>query len=323
MADGKRMFVPQTVRFPQKGGRVRKLPPLNALRAFEAAGRHLSFSKAADELSVTPGAISQQMRILESWLGTPLFTRDPKGLQLTDAGHAALPHMRDGFDRLAAGTRLMQKGTGPSKVTVSVAPSFASKWLVPRLDHFQERHPEIDIYVHADMEVVDFGAADVDVAVRFGRGGYEGLVTERLMGESIVPVCHPDLTRGQRALRSPADLASHTLIHDDSDKDGVLTWAMWLRAAGVEAEGSQRGPRFNQSSLAIEAAVAGKGVVLARYALAVADLEAARLVIPFAHETPTDFAYWLVYPEAKSVLPEVRAFTAWLKDEVARSRQER
>jgi LysR family glycine cleavage system transcriptional activator len=263
------------------------------------------------------------MRILETWLGASLFTRDPKGLELTEAGQAALPHMRDGFDRLAAGTRLMQSGTGPSKVTVSVAPSFASKWLVPRLDDFQRRHPETDIYVHADMEAVDFSAADVDVAVRFGRGGYDGLVTEKLMGESIVPVCHPDLTRGEHALRSPQDLVHHTLIHDDSDKDGILTWAMWLRAAGVEEAEGQRGPRFNQSSLAIEAAVAGKGVALARYALAVADLEAARLVIPFAHETPTDFAYWLVYPEAKAVLPDVSAFTGWLKAEVERSSQQR
>lgn len=294
---------------------MRKLPPLNALRAFEAAGRHLSFSRAADELNVTPGAISQQMRILEGWLGAPLFKRDPKGLELTEAGLAALPHMREGFDRLATGVRLMQAGSGPSKVTVSVAPSFASKWLVPRLDSFQESHPHLDVYVHADMEVVDFATADVDVAIRFGRGGYEGLVAERLMTESIVPVCAPSLLKDHQ-LDTPADLAKQTLIHDDSDRDGVPTWSMWLRAAGVEEGEGSRGPRFNQSSLVIEAAVAGKGVALARYALAVADLEAARLVIPFGHETPTDFAYWLVYPEAKASLPDVQAFIDWVKSEV-------
>ncbi len=293
---------------------MRKLPPLNALRAFEAAGRHLSFSRAADELAVTPGAISQQMRILESWLGEPLFKRDPKGLQLTEAGMAALPHMREGFDRLAAGTRLMQSGSGPSKVTVSVAPSFASKWLVPRLDAFQEQHPHLDVYVHADMEVVDFATADVDVAVRFGRGGYDDLVSERLMTESIVPVCAPSLAK-EAPLHDPADLSQHTLIHDDSARDGVPTWSMWLRAAGLEDADGSRGPRFNQSSLVIEAAVAGKGVALARYALALADLEAARLVIPFGHETPTDFAYWLVYPEAKAALPDVKAFIDWVTSE--------
>lgn len=293
---------------------MRKLPPLNALRAFEAAGRHLSFSRAADELAVTPGAISQQMRILESWLGEPLFKRDPKGLQLTEAGIAALPHMREGFDRLAAATRLMQSGSGPSKVTVSVAPSFASKWLVPRLDAFQEKHPHLDVYVHADMEVVDFATADVDVAVRFGQGGYDNLVSERLMTESIVPVCAPSLA-AEHALDQPEDLAKHTLIHDDSDRDGVPTWGMWLRAAGLDELEGSRGPRFNQSSLVIEAAVAGKGVALARYALALADLEAARLVIPFGHETPTDFAYWLVYPEAKAALPDVKAFIDWMTSE--------
>ncbi|MEM9839425.1 MAG: LysR family transcriptional regulator, partial [Pseudomonadota bacterium] len=208
---------------------MRKLPPLNALRAFEAAARHLSFSRAADELAVTPGAISQQMRILEDWLGTPLFKRDPRGISLTEAGLAALPHMREGFDRLLTGTRLMKSGTGPARVTVSVAPSFASKWLVPRLDVFQEQEPDIDIYVHADMDVVDFATADVDVAIRFGQGGYEGLVSERLMSESIVPVCAPSLAAKGEALNEPCDLLNHTLIHDDGD--GVPTWPMWLRAA--------------------------------------------------------------------------------------------
>lgn len=294
---------------------MRKLPPLNALRAFEAAGRHLSFSRAADELAVTPGAISQQMRILETWLGTPLFRREPKGLVLTEVGLAALPHMREGFDRLAAGTRLMQSGAGPSRITVSVAPSFASKWLVPRLDAFLARHPDVDVYVHADMDVVDFATADVDVAIRFGRGDYPGLVTDRLMSESVVPVCAPHLARDHAPLDTPADLRNHTLIHDDSDRDGVPTWSMWLRAAGIDEADGARGPRFNQSSLVIEAAVAGKGVALARYALALADLEAARLIIPFGHETPTDFAYWLVYPEAKAALPEVAAFIAWVTSE--------
>lgn len=294
---------------------MRKLPPLNALRAFEAAGRHLSFSRAADELNVTPGAISQQMRILEDWLGTQLFKRDPKGLSLTEAGLAALPHMREGFDRLAAGTRLMKAGSGPSKITVSVPPSFASKWLVPRLDRFQRQHPDLDVYVHADMDVVDFATADVDVAIRFGRGGYDGLQSERLMSESIVPVCAPSLLKDGPPLEMTEDLREHTLIHDDSDKAGVPSWSMWLRAAGVEGDAGDRGPRFNQSSLVIEAAVAGKGVALAKYALAVADLEAARLVIPFDRETPTDFAYYVVYPEAKAALPDVMAFIDWVTTE--------
>jgi LysR family glycine cleavage system transcriptional activator len=294
---------------------MRRLPPLNALRAFEAAARHLSFSRAADELSVTPGAISQQMRTLEEWLGTPLFKRAPKGLELTEAGAAALPHMREGFDNLLTAVRLIQSGHGPQRVTVSVAPSFASKWLVPRLDQFQARYPDLDVYLHADMDVVDFAEADVDLAIRFGRGGYKGLASERLMSESIVPVCAPNLLKGNAAIKAPQDLLAQTLIHDDSDKDGVVTWPMWLKAAGVEGDAGLRGPRFNQSSLVIEAAVAGKGVALARYALALADLEAARLVIPFGQQTPTDFSYWVVYPEAKAALPEVAAFIDWLRSE--------
>ncbi|WOI53136.1 transcriptional regulator GcvA [Parvularcula sp. LCG005] len=295
---------------------MRRLPPLNALRAFESAARHLSFTKAADELSVTPGAISQQVKLLEETVGVPLFRRDPKGLSLTDAGISSLPSLRDGFDRLAAAARLMTMERGSGRLALSVAPSFASKWLVPRLDAFQELHPDIDVYVHADMEVVDFSVDDVDLAIRYGRGNYDGLTNTLLMRERIVPVCAPSLLTGDKPLRQVDDLASHTLLHDDGNDHEIATWSMWLRAAGSEVNGT-RGPRFNQSSLVIEAAVAGRGVALAKYALAVADLEAARLVIPFNLTTPTDFSYWLVHPEAKAALPEVKAFIAWLKAEAS------
>jgi LysR family glycine cleavage system transcriptional activator len=222
--------------------------------------------------------------------------------------------LRDGFDRLAAAARLMTERGGPRRVTVSAAPSFASKWLVPRLDRFQAGNPDVDVYVHADMALADFAAGEADLAVRFGPGGYEGLVSTLLMAERIVPVCAPALLTGEPALRVPSDLARHTLLHDDArDRDGP-SWPMWLRAAGTEVDGS-RGPRFNQSSLAIEAAVAGKGVALAKYALAEADLVAARLVIPFDLQTQAEFSYWIVHPEAKAALPEVAAFKAWLLEE--------
>lgn len=295
---------------------MRRLPPLNALRAFEAAARHLSFTRAADELSVTPGAISQQVKLLEDTVGVGLFRRDPKGLSLTEAGQAALPCMRDGFDRLAAATRLMTQERNSGRLAVSVAPSFASKWLVPRLDQFNSLHPDIDVYVHADMDVVDFALDDVDVAIRYGRGDYPGLTAELLMKERIVPVCAPSLLTGDKPLHQLDDLAGHTLLHDGGHDNEIATWAMWLRAAGSDLDGT-RGPRFNQSSLVIEAAVAGRGVALAKYALALADLEAARLVIPFEITTPTDFAYWLVHPPAKASLPEVKAFKAWVATEAA------
>ena len=293
---------------------MRKLPPLNALRAFEAAARHLSFTKAAEELAVTPGAVSQQVKLLEDTVGVPLFRREPKGLILTEQGMSALPCLRDGFDRLAAATRLMTMERGTGRIAVSVAPSFASKWLVPRLDAFQERHPDIDVYVHADTSLVDFSVDDVDFAVRYGRGNYEGLEATLLMREKIVPVCAPGLLTGNPPLRTIDDLANHTLLHDGGNDHEIATWTMWLRAAGSSIDGS-RGPRFSQSSLVIEAAVAGRGVALAKYALAVADLEAARLVIPFDLTTPTDFAYWMVHPAAKAALPEVAAFKSWLQEE--------
>ena len=290
---------------------MRRLPPLNALRAFEAAARHLSFSKAADELSVTPGAVSQQIKLLEEFVGLPLFVRSPRGLTLTEAGAAALPSLSDGFDRLEAGARLMTERGGPRRVTVSAAPSFASKWLVPRLDRFTAQNPDVDVYVHADMGLVDFASGEADIAVRFGPGGYEGLDATLLMAERIVPVCAPGLITGDPPLKTLTDLAHHTLLHDDANAEDGPSWPMWLRAAGADFDGV-RGPRFNQSSLAIEAAVAGKGVALAKSALAEADLVAARLTVPFDLTTPTDFSYWVVHPEPKAALPEVAAFKAWL-----------
>ncbi len=306
---------------------MRRLPPLNSLRAYEAAARHLSFTKAADELNVTPGAISQQIRTLEDFIGAPVFKRQKRGLLLTDEAQASLPIMRDGFDKLAtAASLLAASGANTGQITISVAPSFASKWLVPRLDGFQTANPDVDVYVHADMAIVDFAADNVDVAIRYGAGQYEGMTTKLLMEERIIPVCSPSLIRGEPPLKSLSDLAHHMLLHDGSPDNGenCPTWAMWLRAAGAfDATGNPidgaRGPRFSQSSLAIEAAVAGKGVALTKYALALADLEAARLVIPFDLSTPTNFAYHVVFPPAKASLPQVKAFVEWLQAQAAES----
>ena len=298
---------------------MKRLPPLNALRVFEAAARHLSFTKAAEELHVTPGAVSQQIKALEDFLQTPVFRRQKRSLLLTDEAQASLPILREGFDKLAeAGSILAAKGDS-GRLTVSVAPSLASKWLVPRLDRFQDAHPDIDVWVSADMDVVDFAVDDVDIAIRYGIGAYENLVTEHLMAEKIVPVCSPDLLTGDHPIKSPADLVHHTLLHDaGTEKDpSCPTWPMWLKAAGVCHKQGERGLKFNQSSLVIEAAVAGKGVALAKAALALADLEAARLVIPFDLTTPTDFAYYIVHPPSKSSSAGVNAFKEWLLQEAA------
>ncbi|HLI66806.1 MAG TPA: transcriptional regulator GcvA [Caulobacteraceae bacterium] len=296
----------------------RRLPPLNALRAFEAAARHLNFSRAADELSVTPGAVSQQIQNLEDYVGVALFKRTPKGLLLTDPAQIALPALREAFDRLAEAASMLTAAVDGRRLTVSAPPSFASKWLLPRLGDFETAHPDVDVWVSAGMELTDFASGEVDLAVRYGAGRYPGLEVSRLMQETVLPVASPDLL-AQHPLDSPADLANHVLLHDGSpDADeSCPDWTMWLAARGVKGVDGARGPRFNQSSLVIEAAVAGRGVALAKRTLAQADLDAQRLVAPLQIATAVDFAYYLVHPRAKGRLPQVKAFNAWIAAEAA------
>src|SRR5690348_10422810 len=194
----------------------RRLPPLNSLRAFEAVARHLSISKAAEELSVTPAAVSHQIKTLEDHLGVALFRRDKRNLMLSDAGQACLPGIREGFERLAAAVGEIDSLGLAGILTVSVAPSFAAKWLLPRLDSFQAKHPDIDVRVSASMQLVDFSRDDVDMAIRYGSGRYPELIVEKLMTEAVFPVCSPKLMKGKDAPNSPDALRSHTLLHDDS-----------------------------------------------------------------------------------------------------------
>ena len=296
----------------------RRLPPLNALRAFEAAARHLNFSRAADELAVTPGAVSQQIQNLEDYVGAALFKRTPKGLLLTDAAQMALPALREAFDRLAEAASLLTAAVDGRRLTVTVAPSFAAKWLVPRLGHFEEQHPQVDVWLSAGMEIVDFASGEIDLAIRYGTGRYPGLEVIKLMSETVIPVASPALLE-TTPLNSPADLANHVLLHDGSPDadDSCPDWAMWLAARGIKGVDGTRGPRFNQSSLVIEAAVGGRGVALAKRALAQADLDAGRLVAPLQIETDVDFAYFVVHPKAKGRLPQVKAFVSWVTAEAA------
>ena len=294
----------------------RRLPPLNALRAFESAARHLNFSRAADELSVTPGAVSQQIQNLEDYVGVALFKRTPKGLLLTDPAQTALPALREAFDRLAEAASMLTAAVDGRRLTVSVAPSFAAKWLVPRLGRFEALHPQVDVWISAGMELIDFNSGEVDLAIRYGSGRYPGLEVTRLMQETVIPVASPELIE-RLPLADLTDLAQHVLLHDGSpDADeSCPDWTMWLAARGVRGVDGARGPRFNQSSLVIEAAIGGRGVALAKRALAQADLDAGRLVAPFQIATAVDFAYYLVHPKAKGRLPQVKAFSAWLKAE--------
>jgi LysR family glycine cleavage system transcriptional activator len=296
----------------------RRLPPLNALRAFEAAARHLNFSRAADELSVTPGAVSQQIQNLEDYIGGPLFKRTPRGLLLTDTAQTALPALRDAFDNLAEAAALLTAQVEGRRLTITAAPSFAAKWLVPRLGRFEAAYPQVDVWLSADMDLVDFGAGEVDVAIRYGAGPYPGLESVRLMRETVVPVMSPELM-ATNPVTEPRDLAGHVLLHDGSpDADeSCPDWLMWLAARGVKSIDATRGPRFNQSSLVIEAAVGGRGVALAKRALAQDDLDAGRLVAPMRDATMVDFSYSVVHPKAKARLPQVKAFIGWLVAEAA------
>ena len=296
----------------------RRLPPLNALRAFEAAARHLNFSRAADELSVTPGAVSQQIQNLEDYVGAALFKRTPKGLLLTDAAQTALPALREAFDRLAEAASLLTAAVDGRRLTLTAAPSFAAKWLVPRLGKFEQAHPQVDVWLSAGMEVVDFASGEIDLAIRYGSGRYPGLEVTRLLSETVIAVASPELL-ANTPLDDPADLNKHVLLHDGSPDadDSCPDWAMWLAARGIKTVDGNRGPRFNQSSLVIEAAVNGRGVALAKQTLAQADIDAGRLVAPLQIATAVDFAYYVVHPKTKGRLPQVKAFVNWIQAEAA------
>lgn len=299
---------------------ARTLPSLNALRAFEAAARHLSIAEAADELHVTSAAISHQIRHLEDHLGMPVFQRNGRNLTLTDAGQAGLPAIREGFALLTAAMDAIDSLGETGSLAISVAPSFATKWLLPRLHRFEAQHPEIDIKVNASMQLCDFARDGIDVAIRYGAGTYPELISEKLIQESLIPVCSPELL-ASAPLGRPDDLKNHTLLHDESpDNDpSCPNWEMWLRAAGIHDIDASRGPRFNQSSMVLEAAMLGRGIALAKSTLAAADIASGRLVRPLPGHSPVGFAYYLVAPKSKLNLPKVSFFRDWLCDEVGRT----
>jgi LysR family glycine cleavage system transcriptional activator len=294
------------------------LPSLNALRAFEAAARHESFTKAAEDLCVTQGAVSHQVKALEAELGVSLFHRERQRLAITEAGRFYLEVVRDAFDRVALGTERLLYRHAAGVLTVSVSPNFATKWLVHRLGRFAEAHPEIDLRVSASLADVDFAREDVDLAIRHGEGNWPSLDLTRLCTEQLFPVCSPKLLEGPDALREPADLRRHTLLHLDSRHlESRKDWMKWLNAAGVTDADVEHGPIFNQASMGIDAAVNGQGVALARTALAAWDLIGGRLIEPFRLRLPLSYAYWIACPKATAELPKIVAFRRWLLAEAA------
>ena len=291
----------------------RRLPSLNGLKAFEASARHESFTRAADELCVTQGAVSHQVKALEAELGVKLFNRERQRLIITEPGREYLAVLRDALDRIALGTERLVQRQRSGVLTVSTSPDFAAKWLVSRLGRFAEAHPEIDLRISATMHHVDFAREEVDLAVRHGDGNWPGLEAVRLSTEQLFAVCSPKLLSGPRRIREPADLLRHPLLHLDDRKD----WSRWLEAAGLADAKPVHGPVLNRVSMLIDAAVDGQGVALARTTLAALDLINGRLVRPFATVLPVSKTYWIVAPRPTWALPKLAAFRDWLLAEAA------
>lgn len=306
-----------------------RLPPLSSFRTFEAAARHLSFRKAAEELHVTPAAVSQQIKSLETYLGVSLFLRQPKALQLTEEGLAMYPRVRDGMDSFAAAIESTRRAG--LALNVTAPPSFATRWLVPRLARFSLAHAEVAIRISSNPENIDGTQTALDmtieasdprheaseVAIRFGTGIYPGYRVEKILTPDYVLVCSPRLLDGEAPLRSPENLVNQILIHDESipDPEQRPSWHEWFKLAGVSGVDTERGPRFSNSILAQEAATEGQGVALALRPQVEAEVAAGRLAIPFATTLPSAYAYYLVIPQAIAERPVVAAFKDWLQAE--------
>jgi len=293
------------------------LPPLSALRAFEAAARLRSFSKAAEELHVTPAAVSHQIHALEDDLGVRLFHRQNRAVELTASARVLLPGLSDAFAEIQASLRRLRAHNDTGTLTVTASPSITAKWLVPRLHRFQAENPEIDVRVSTSDNVVDLTKGDFDLGMRYGTGRYAGLDVELLLRNEVFPACSPRLLETGPPLRTPEDLRNHQLIHDQAvDRDPLApTWAMWLKAAGVTPSPAAPGLTFSISYMALDAAIAGHGVVLAYSTLAAGDLAAGRLVRLFSLSLPDLFAYYIVTAPGALERPKVRAFRDWLRQE--------
>ena len=296
------------------------LPPLSALRAFEAAARHMSFSRAADELHVTPAAISHQIHALEQDLGIRLFHRMNRSIELTASARVLLPGLSEAFAGIQSSVRRLRAHNDTGTLTVTASPSFAAKWLVLRLHRFQEQCFEVDVRISATDDVVDLTKGDFDIAIRYGTGNYPGLEVELLFTNEVFPACSPQLLTTGPPLRTPDDLPLHNLIYDQAvERDPLVpTWPMWLKAAGVKNLPATTGLSFNNMHLALDAAIAGHGVVLAQSTIAAADLAAGRLLRLFSLALPDQFAYYIVTVPGALERPKVRAFRGWLRCEADR-----
>ena len=294
------------------------LPPLNALRAFEASARHRSFSRAAEELNVTPAAVSHQIKGLEEFLQERLFRRAKGALMLTDAGQRLLPGVRRGFAAFRDAMENFGLRRQSGQINVAVTPSFGASWLIPRLERFNAAHRDIDIRISTTMEIIDYERDNLDIGVRYGMGDYPGLIVEKLLDSAATPVCNPNLLEGPYKLDDPEDLANFTLLHDDSPLLGETDadWAMWLMAAGAPQVDASHGLRFDSASSCMNAAVEGVGVALGRTALIDKDIAEGRLIRLFELSLPSNFGYYVAYPKQSRNKPKVMIFRDWLFEEI-------
>ena len=285
----------------------KRLPPLNALRVFDAAARHLSFTRAADELFVTQAAVSHQIKSLEDFLGLKLFRRRNRSLLLTEEGQSYFQDIKEIFSQLTEATRKLQSRSAKGALTVSLLPSFAIQWLVPRLSSFNSAYPGIDVRIQAVDREVDKLADDVDVAIFYGRGNWPGLRVEKLYAEYLLPVCSPLLLTGDKPIKTPEDLAKHTLLHDASRRD----WQTYTRQLGLNLN-VQQGPIFSHSAMVLQAAIHGQGVALANNVMAQSEIEAGRLACPFNDVLVSKNAFYLVCHDSQAELGKIAAFRQWI-----------
>jgi LysR family glycine cleavage system transcriptional activator len=290
----------------------RYLPPLNGLKAFESAARNGSFTRAAEELNVTQGAVSHQVKALEDMLGVKLFRRERQRVLLTEAGRDYLSVIRDALDQIAVGTERLLRRQESGALTVSTSPDFAAKWLVNRLSRFSDQHPDVDLRVSATAHYIDFARDDVDVAIRHGDGEWPGLDVQRLYSERLFPVCSPKLIAGRNRITKPADLLKFPLLRLEDPKN----WTRLFEAVGVKAVVGP-GPVLNRASMLIDAAIDGQGIALARTALAAWDLINGRLVRPVNVSLKVAHTYWIVCPKAASNVPKIATFRNWVLAEAA------
>jgi LysR family glycine cleavage system transcriptional activator len=296
------------------------LPPLNSLRAFEATARHLSFSRAAEELAVTPAALSHQVAGLEAFLGERLFNRSARTIALTPAGETLYPGLSAAFAQIRQSVeRVMETGDGQILV-VSAPPGFTAKWLVPRLHRFLTAHPELDVRVSASLTLASFAGDGIDVAIRNAAGPFPGLWSRKFLEIETLPVVTPRLIEQYGPLETPDDLVRFPIIHDDSlgRMFGLPTWIDWLRAAGAEHIDLGRGLHFSSADHAIEAALEGAGVLLAPKSLALDDVRLGRLVFPFSLSLRSERSFHIVCPEGHESRPKIAAFCAWILEEAAK-----